>query len=122
MKKTHSQGKNLVKFRVLSVVRANMTACLNVFNNANLYANLYSIYFLSSNWDCVVVSHNTERNLDTFSYYSPSIHIVFKFRRPSCKAASGHRVKVQYLKTALTCIVCPRVVNKKLLALLCVFA
>ena len=28
-------------------------------NNANLYANLYSIYFLSSVWDCVVVSHNT---------------------------------------------------------------
>ena len=24
--------------------------------------------FLSFAWDCVVVSHNTERNLDTFSY------------------------------------------------------
>ena len=63
-------------------------------NNSNLYANLYSIYFLSSNWNCVVVSHNTEHELKHVQLLlAIHPHRVF-IRRPSCEAASGHRVKI----------------------------
>ena len=45
-------------------------------------------------------------------------HRVF-IRRPSCEAASGHRVKSATIRYI---VFNPRVVNKKLLAFLCVFA
>ena len=92
-----AKRSSLIEYsRVVNIILLNMKS---LFYQRELIRE-FILDFLSSAWDVCrsFTQHRTEPRhvqlqLLTTNYLFLG-HIVFKFRRPSCEAASGHRVKI----------------------------